>query len=144
MDKKRILIAEDDQSVLKVTKRRLEHEGFEVVTATDGEAALHEAGGALPIHLILLDIQLPKRNGYEVCQALKQQFATARIPVIVFSGSEAILQRMANRCIEVGADGWVRKPFQTKELLEKIRHALGPACAEDKDAGRDEADREEG
>jgi twitching motility two-component system response regulator PilG len=125
MDKKRILIAEDDESVLKVTKRRLEFEGYDVVTATDGEAALHEAAGELPIHLILLDIKLPKRSGYDVCQTLKQQPATAQIPVIVFSASESVLQQMANRCIRAGAADWIRKPFETRELLEKIQHALG-------------------
>jgi len=59
MSRTRILIAEDDPSIMKMTKLRLEHEGYEVVTAVDGETALREADGKLPIQLILLDIKLP-------------------------------------------------------------------------------------
>ena len=137
MTKKRILIVEDDPSVLKVTKIRLEHEGYEVVTAVDGEQALHEAARQLPIHLILLDIMLPKRNGYEVCRTLKQRPATAAIPVIVFSASLAQLEQLADRCVEMGATDWIKKPFQSAELLAKIRHALGKE--EGFDGGKDPA-----
>lgn len=122
---KRILIVEDDASLLKVTKFRLEHEGYDVITAMDGDEALQQAAEALPIHLVLLDIKLPKRNGYEVCWTLKHRAATANIPVIVFSASESELQRLANRCIEVGATDWIKKPFLTKDLLVKIHRAMG-------------------
>ncbi len=121
----RILIGEDDPSVLKVTKFRLEYEGYDVVAATDGEAVLQQAEGRLPIHLILLDIKMPKLNGYKVCQRLKHQPSTSAIPIIVFSASESQLQHLANRCIEVGATDWIKKPFRTKDLLEKIHRALG-------------------
>ena len=123
--KKRILIAEDDASVLKMTKFRLEHEGFDVVTAADGEAAVQQASSKVPIHLILLDIKLPKMNGYDVCRRLKSQASTAKIPVVIFSASEYQWQRMADRCIEVGAVDWLRKPFRTAELMQRIHRALG-------------------
>ena len=125
MAKKRILIVEDDLSVLKVTKVRLEHEGYDVITDTDGQEALQKAVSELPIHVILLDIMLPKLNGYDVCRALKRQPSTAEIPVIVFTASEAQQQRLGDRCVEVGAADWIKKPFDTKELLAKIHHALG-------------------
>lgn len=121
----RVLIGEDDPSVLKVTKLRLEHEGFEVRTATDGEAVLQEVGGALPIHLILLDIRMPKLNGYQVCQALRREEATADIPIIIFTASEGQMTRLADRCIEAGATDWIKKPFRTSDLMAKIRRALG-------------------
>jgi CheY-like chemotaxis protein len=127
MSKKRILIGEDDPSILKMTRVRLEYEGYEVITAVDGDEVLQCAGGDLPIHLILLDIKLPKRDGYDVCRMLKQQPATADIPVIVFTASESQLQRLADRCIEAGATDWVKKPFHTKDLLAKIHRALGAA-----------------
>ena len=124
MAKTRILIGEDEPNVLKVTKARLEHEGYEVLTAVDGEAVLdrvrHER-----IHLILLDIKMPKLNGLDVCRALKRRAATADIPVIVYSGSDHQLQRLADRCIEYGAAGWLSKPFTTAELLGKIHRVLG-------------------
>ena len=125
MDRKRILLGEDNLDVQKVTQRRLEHEGFEVITASDGADVLQQATQALPIHVILLDIRMPKLDGYAVCRTLKQQPATAAIPVIIFSASEFELQRMADRCIEVGASDWIRKPFRSAELLEKIHRALG-------------------
>ena len=125
MDRKRILLGEDNLDVQKVTQRRLEHEGFEVITASDGADVLQQATQGLPIHVILLDIRMPKLDGYTVCRTLKQQPATAAIPVIIFSASEFELQRMADRCIEVGASDWIRKPFRSAELLEKIHRALG-------------------
>jgi CheY-like chemotaxis protein len=125
IERKRILIAEDDPSILKMTKLRLEHEGYDVVAVMDGEEALQQAAAQTPIHVILLDIKLPKLNGYDVCRALKHQPATADIPVIVFSASETHLQRLADRCIEVGATDWIKKPFRTKDLLTKIHRALG-------------------
>ena len=127
-DKKRILIAEDDPSILKMTRLRLEYEGYAVVAALDGEEALQQASTEFPIHLILLDIKLPKMDGYTVCQRLKHQSRTEGIPVIVFSASENELQRLADRCVEVGAVDWIKKPFRTKDLLDKIHRALGEAA----------------
>ena len=125
MTRCRILIGEDDPNVLKMTKFRLEHEGYDVVAAADGEAVLTQASHQGPVHLILLDIKMPKLNGYEVCRRLKRQASTSTIPIIVFSASESELQRLADRCIEAGATDWIKKPFRTKDLLEKIHRALG-------------------
>ncbi len=122
---KRILIGEDDQSILKMTTLRLEHEGYAVVTATNGEEVLHQVKEAPSVDLILIDIKMPRLNGYQVCQQLKSQPDTAGIPVIIFSASESQLQHLANRCIEVGASDWIKKPFRTKDLLEKIHRAFG-------------------
>ena len=125
MAKKRVLLVDDEPSVLKVTKARLEHEGYEVLVAVDGKAALQRAAEELPIHVVLLDIMLPKLNGYEVCRALKRQPATSHIPVIVFTGSESQIQQLGDRCIEVGATDWIKKPFTSAELMAKIHRALG-------------------
>ena len=124
MTQKRILVAEDDPSIMRMTTLRLQHEGYTVVSATDGEMALQRAADTIPIHLILLDIKLPKMNGYQVCTSLKQQPATAKIPVIVFTASESQLQYLADRCIEVGAADWIKKPFRAKDLMAKIHRAL--------------------
>ena len=125
MTKKRILIVEDDPSVLKMTSIRLRHEGYDVLTAADGELALSAIDQDPQIHLILLDVRLPKIDGYEVCRTVKRQPATTHIPVIIFSASESQLGRLADRCIEAGAVDCIRKPFQTRELLGKIHRALG-------------------
>jgi DNA-binding response OmpR family regulator len=128
--KKRILLCEDDTSVLKVTKLRLEYEGYEVIAAHDGEEVLEQAATQLPIHLILLDIRLPKRDGYDVCRTLKQQSATAQIPVIIFTGSESQWEVLGDRCIELGVTDWMKKPFPTMELMAKVHRALGEAIGE--------------
>lgn len=122
--RQRILLAEDALSIRKLTARRLEHEGFEVVQASDGEEALDRVEQALPIHVVLLDVDMPKLNGYEVCRMLKLRPATAHIPVIIYSATEPRWQELANRCIELGAAAWLKKPFRTQELVEKIRRAL--------------------
>jgi CheY-like chemotaxis protein len=121
--KLRILIGDDEPNVLKVTKTRLQHEGYDVVTAADGQQVLDRAvAGA--IHLILLDVKMPKMNGLDVCRALKGMPETAGIPVIVYSGSEGQLQDLADRCVDAGAAGWLVKPYKPAELLGKIRVAL--------------------
>ena len=122
--KRQILLAEDDRSVLKMTKLRLEHEGFEVIVATNGEEAVQ---GALAHHaaLILLDIRMPKLDGYEVCRQLRQEPSTARTPIIVFTGSTAQWQKLTDRCIDLGITDWLKKPFRSKDLLEKVHRALG-------------------
>ena len=118
--KKRVLLVEDEAHVLKVTKLRLEHEGYEVLEASDGERALEQAMSALPIHLVLLDIRLPKVDGYEVCRRLRAQSVTSHIPILLFTASEAQAIRLTDRCIEVGANDWIKKPFRTPELMEKV------------------------
>ena len=123
MAKKHILIAEDDPSILKMTKLRLEHEGYKVTTAVDGEEALQRAEAELP-SLILVDVMMPKMNGYDVCRTLKRHPTTSRIPVVVFSASMSQVQHLADRCIEAGARDRIKKPFRTKDLLMKIDRAL--------------------
>ena len=123
--KRRILIGEDDPSILRMTKARLEHEGYDVVTAEDGEAVLQQSGGEPRIPLILLEVKMPNLSGYAVCEELRHRSATAAIPVIIFTASETHWQRLADRCIEIGATDWIKKPFRTKDLMVKIHHALG-------------------
>ena len=120
-----ILLAEDDAAVLKMTKLRLEHEGFEVVTATDGEEALTQIAANGNIDLILLDVKMPRLDGFQVCSRLKERSATAKIPIIVLTASETLWSRLVDRCIELGITDWLKKPFRSQELLEKIHKALG-------------------
>ena len=123
--KRRILLAEDDPSILKVTKLRLEHEGFDVIVATDGQAAVDAAMAIRTIDLILLDVRMPKLDGFQVCKRLKQNPLTTRIPIIIFTASVTQMQRLADRCMELGVSAWLRKPFRSKDLLAKVRQALG-------------------
>lgn len=124
MDKKRVLLVEDESHVLKVTKVRLEHEGYDVLAVADGEHAMERVAGELPIHLILLDVKLPGIDGYEVCRRLKAKSATSQIPILIFTASEAQAAYLTDRCIEVGANDWIKKPFRTTDLMEKIHRLI--------------------
>ena len=126
-EQKRILIGEDDQTILRMTKLRLEHEGYDVLVADSSEEVLRQVGAdpsARPVHLILLDVKMPTLNGYAICRELRRTPTTAGIPIIIFSASEPELQHLANHCIEVGATDWIKKPFRAKDLLAKVHRAL--------------------
>jgi len=113
-----VLIAEDDPSVRMTLEFVLEDEGFDVLMAEDGEAALRAAGERIP-DVILLDQMMPKMDGKQVLSALKQDEVTSSIPVLILSG-------MARG----PEDEWpgahfVGKPFSPDDLIERIRHVIG-------------------
>ncbi len=114
----RILLVDDEPDILKMVGKRLESEGYEVSLAIDGEEALEKIQEENP-DLVILDIMLPKVNGFEVCRQLKQNSLHQGIPVILFT---AMTQQKDKRLgLECGADAYVCKPFRTDELLDKIR-----------------------
>ena len=122
----RILLVDDELSVIKTVGRRLEIEGFELLTALDGREALVQARAGHP-DLIILDLMLPKLNGYEVCTQLKQDAELRAIPVVIFTAkTQERDEAMAMAC---GADAYVRKPFRSEELLTKVRALLPPPSA---------------
>ena len=119
-DKQRILLVDDEPSIVKMVGKRLEVEGFEVVVAMDGQEGLSRAQTERP-DLIVLDLMLPKLNGYEVCTMLKQDARFQRIPIILFTAKAQ--EKDEKLGMECGANAYVRKPFRAQELLEKI-HGL--------------------
>ncbi len=116
---KHILLVEDEPDVALVTKTRLELEGFRVSLACDGMEALAMVKQLRP-DLVLLDLKMPQLDGYQVCKQLKNYEATKNIPVILFSGSSSYLLALERKCLELGADDFIRKPFETKALIKKI------------------------
>ncbi len=131
-ERTKILLVDDEPSLVKIVSRRLEAEGFDVAVAMDGEEAIRQVESQRP-HLIILDVMLPKMNGYEVCRTLKWDRRYQKIPVLLFTAKA--LERDEKFGFEAGADAYVRKPFRAAELLEKIRALLaGPAPA---DANKD-------
>jgi DNA-binding response OmpR family regulator len=117
----RILLADDDQGLLKVLGRHLETAGFEVVTAVDGDETLARVRAG-PVDLIILDVMMPKKNGYEVCAQLKQDPATRQIPIIIYTAKGQRAQHLVGHLL--GADAYVSKPFGSKELIEQVRMLL--------------------
>lgn len=118
-EKKRILVADDDPSILDVLEIMLaEIGGYLVETTASGNSVL-ELEGNLP-DLILLDLWMSGMDGREICTKLKSQDNTKTIPVIIFSANRDI-QTIAETA---GADDYIAKPFQMNELLEKVRNCI--------------------
>ena len=114
---KKILLVDDELDMLAVTKARIEHAGYEVLTAGSGEEALNRLAKDTP-DLILLDLLLPKMQGQEVCKRIKCDDNLKRIPVILFTASASDIAKIAK---EVNADDYIMKPFEPDELLGKIK-----------------------
>lgn len=123
--KHKILLVDDEPSIVKMVAKRLEVAGFEVVVAMDGEEALESARAQSP-DVIILDLMLPKLNGYEVCAALKRDPQYQKIPIIMFSAR--VQEKDEKAGLECGADAYLRKPFQSQELVERI-HLLTSRAA---------------
>lgn len=118
MEKKIILAVDDEPNILMSIEFILEMEGYEVHTARDGDEAIEVAERVRP-DLILLDINMPRKDGYEVCRILRECKETAGIKVIMLTAKGQALEK--KRGLEVGADEYVTKPFGAEDLLEKIR-----------------------
>ena len=120
-EKPRILLVDDEPSIVKMVGKRLEVEGFDVLIAMDGQEGLTKAQSERP-NLIILDLMLPKLNGYEVCTMLKQDTRYQKIPIVLFTAkAQDKDEKMGMEC---GANAYVRKPFRAAELLEQIRKLL--------------------
>jgi DNA-binding response OmpR family regulator len=117
-----VLAADDDEDILGLVSFRLERSGYTVVQARDGEAALELAVKELP-DLAVLDVMMPKLDGFEVTRRLRADAATSRIPIILLTAraQDADVQRG----FEAGADDYIRKPFSPDELRARVQAILG-------------------
>lgn len=131
-ERTRILLADDEPSIIKMVGKRLEIEGFEVLVAMDGQKALQRAQEESP-DLIILDLMLPKLSGYTVCTTLKQDVRYQKIPIVMFSAKAQ--EKDEQLGLACGANAYLRKPFKAQELLEQIRALIGGAPAEGSRAG---------
>ena len=117
MAKNKILIVDDENDLVETLKYRLEIADYEVITATDGQEGLKKARSESP-DLVILDLMLPKLDGYRVCRMLKFDEKFKNIPVILFSAR--VQESDIKMGEEQGADAYITKPFDPKALLEKI------------------------
>lgn len=126
MSKKKILIAEDEPSIVLSLEFLLAHAGYEVAAARDGAEALRLAQELRP-DLIVLDIMLPVVNGFDVCAELRRrsELSHARILILTARGRET----EAQRGLALGADAFMTKPFATRELVRKVSELLAPTAA---------------
>ena len=120
---KKILFVEDETALQKTLGDVLKQEGYEVLSALDGEAGLKTAQAEIP-DLILLDLMLPKMHGFEVLRALKSGEATRDIPIIVLTNLESIGD--IEKALELGATTYlVKASYSLEEVISKIKKALG-------------------
>lgn len=119
--KNRILLVDDEIDLIKTVQTRLEQANYEVLIAHDGMEALDKARKDKP-DLIILDLLLPKMDGYRVCAFLKRDANYAKIPIIMFSACVQESDKDTGK--EVGADDYITKPFQHQVLLKKISELL--------------------
>ncbi len=120
-EKKKILLVEDEVNLREVTEYRLKEAGYEVITAPDGFFAISLAQRENP-NLILLDLMLPKLDGYAVCRMLRLNESTKNIPIIMLTARTAPQDR--DRGIEMGANLYLTKPVDIPLLLQKISELL--------------------
>jgi two-component system response regulator MprA len=113
--KERILIIEDDEGILRILRRALAYEGYQVDTAVDGESGLASARDHHP-DLVILDLMLPGMDGIEVCQRLRQ---ADNIAVLMLTARDAVQDRVQG--LDSGADDYMVKPFELDELMARIR-----------------------
>ena len=118
---KKILLVDDEPEYVKIASLRLKLSGYHVVVAVDGEDALVKAKETSP-DLILLDIKLPKMNGFEVFRILKNDPYLSKIPVIFASADASI--KISTQAPEFGAVGYLVKPFEHEDLLKLLRTVL--------------------
>jgi phosphate regulon transcriptional regulator PhoB len=121
MAKRKILIIEDDKDIVEMLEYNLQEEGYETVSALNGETGIALAGREKP-DLIILDIMLPIMDGFEVCRTLKNDNALAHIPIIILSAKSQETDKVVG--LELGADDYVTKPFSPRELIARTRAIL--------------------
>lgn len=123
---KRILVAEDDPVTRRFVASLLEERGYEVLVAEDGEHAVRIAGSVLP-DLIVSDLVMPYRDGYEVLRTIRNDARLAKTPVLILSMRDR--EEDIVRGFEQGADEYVVKPFNAREFVSRVRKLLEPRTA---------------
>jgi DNA-binding response OmpR family regulator len=127
-----ILLVDDEDAVQKLLTYPLEHEGFRVVQARDGEEALRRFESE-QVDLVVLDLMLPKLDGLEVCRRLR---ATSSVPIIMLTARDDELDKVVG--LELGADDYITKPFSIREFRSRVRALLRRASIGAHDGGRDQ------
>jgi DNA-binding response OmpR family regulator len=121
-DKPLVLVAEDDADILALVDYRLERAGYDVLTATNGEEAADLAASECP-DLAVLDIMMPRLDGYGVTRRIREDESTSGIPVILLTAR--VQEADVARGFEAGADDYIKKPFSPQELRARVQAVLG-------------------
>ncbi|MFN8514863.1 MAG: response regulator transcription factor [Chloroflexia bacterium] len=117
----KILVVEDEEHIRQLVTLYLEKEGFTVETAGDGRAALSRINAVKP-DLVVLDLMLPELDGWQVCRELRRSPLTEALPIIMLTARDDLIDRILG--LELGADDYVSKPFNPRELVARVRAVL--------------------
>ena len=124
---KKILIVDDEKNIVDILKFNLKKEGFTTIEAYDGEQAIELALGEKP-DLILLDVMLPKMDGFTVCRKLRQSIST---PILMLTAKEEEVDKVLG--LELGADDYITKPFSQRELMARVKSNIRRSSLEEND-----------
>ncbi|MBI5240092.1 MAG: response regulator transcription factor [Elusimicrobia bacterium] len=122
MPEAKILVVEDEKALAKILRYNLEKAGYQVITAHDGDAGLDFFLEEKP-DIVILDIMLPGKDGFEVCRAIRQ---SSRTPILMLTAKKDELDRVLG--LEIGADDYVTKPFSVREVLARVKAILRRAA----------------
>lgn len=128
---KKILVADDEPKILKAVTDYLEWEGFEVYTAQDGDEVLREFKQVRP-DLLILDITMPKLDGFEVCRRIREK---SKVPIIFLSAKTSTIDRITG--LTIGSDDYLTKPFDNTELLLRIKAILRRTAEKPDESNKD-------
>ncbi|MDL2218967.1 response regulator transcription factor [Ruminococcaceae bacterium OttesenSCG-928-O06] len=132
MTNKRIMIVDDDKNICELLRLYLEKEGYDTHLAHDGEAAFNAFEDYSP-DLVLLDIMMPKQDGWETCRKIR---ATSEVPIIMLTAKGDTFDKVLG--LELGADDYIVKPFETKEVVARIKAVLRRTNRTGKEADADD------
>lgn len=117
----KILVIDDNPSIVKLLARSLTLEGYDVVSANDGEDALNKFAKEKP-DLVLLDLMLPGLNGFQICRIIREKYICNHVPILFLSARYSTEDKVKG--LEVGADDYVTKPFDNAELMARVRSLI--------------------
>lgn len=129
-----VLVVDDEEMLVNLLRRQLDTQGYEVLTATDGLSALSIARRHRP-DLVILDISMPGLSGLDVCERLRGDLMLEHILILFLTGRDEVQDRVKG--LETGADDYLPKPFDTNELLARVRALLRRIRTEDEDRAED-------
>jgi twitching motility two-component system response regulator PilG len=135
MQTPRVLVVDDSRVVRKIVELTLWRERIEVVTATDGLEALTAVTDTEP-DLLLLDVLLPRMDGYQVCQLVRHHQNYRDLPIVLLSGKDSVLDRVRGKL--AGATDYLGKPFESAELVWRVKHYLATPAVWDRAARREQ------
>jgi DNA-binding response OmpR family regulator len=121
---KRVLIVEDEPNIVISLEFLMQREGYDVTVAGDGEAALDRVAKETP-DLVVLDVMLPKVNGFEVCRRIRAEPRWRSVKILILTARGRDME--VAKGLGLGADAYVTKPFSTKDLVARIKQLLGAA-----------------